>query len=107
MAHTALHGLNINDTPRLNNDAAVGFDLDAGWVTSPDNVHEGRDWLETVVVGALVGVVSYCTFSAAAPWLASMGLGTTTATGVVLTTGGTIVASGQGYRMKQDIEEVL
>jgi Restriction endonuclease fold toxin 5 len=95
MQHTALHGLNINDTPRLNNDAAVGFDLEAGWVTSPDNLHQGRDWFETVVVGALVGVVSYCTFSAAAPWLAGMGLGTTTATGgVVLTTGGAVVASG-------------
>jgi hypothetical protein len=59
MSHTALRPININDTPRLHDRSAVGFDLDAGWVTHPSNIREKRDWLETVVVGAIVGVVSY------------------------------------------------
>jgi A nuclease family of the HNH/ENDO VII superfamily with conserved AHH len=80
MQHTSLHPLNINDTPRLNDRNAVGFDVDAGWVTDPRNIHESRDWFETAVTGFIVGVVSYATFGAASTWAAGVfGSGTTTA----------------------------
>jgi DNA/RNA non-specific endonuclease len=81
MQHTTLHPLNINDTPRLNDRNAVGFDVDAGWVTVPRNIHESRDWFETVVTGFIVGVVSYASFNTLGPWAASaMGLTGTGAT---------------------------
>jgi A nuclease family of the HNH/ENDO VII superfamily with conserved AHH len=95
MSHTALHPLNINDTPRLHDRNAVGFDLEAGWVTHPSNVRESRDWFETAVQAFIVGVVSYASFTAFGPAAASaVGLTTTGAAGTtVLTAGGVVVAS--------------
>ncbi len=95
MSHTALRQLNINDTPRLHDRNAVGFDLEAGWVTHPSNIRESRDLFETVVQVFIVGVVSYASFTALGPAAASaMGLTTTGAAGTtVLTAGGVVVAS--------------
>jgi hypothetical protein len=59
MAHRELVSLDPNNAPRLNNNAAVGFDLEAGWATHQSNIHQKRDWFETVVQIAIVGVVSW------------------------------------------------
>jgi hypothetical protein len=67
MSHTALRPININDTPRLHDRSAVGFDLEAGWATHPSNIRERRDWGETLVMGAFVGVVTYVTAGLAGP----------------------------------------
>jgi hypothetical protein len=99
MGHTALHALNINDTPRLNDNNAVGFDLEAGWVTSPGNIHQSRDWFETAVEVAIVGIVSYVSAGTlGAEAAGALGMTTTTAAGTTaLTASGLVVASaGRG-----------
>ncbi len=59
MSHRELVSLDPNHAPRLNNNSAVGFDLEAGWATHHSNIHQKRDWFETVVQLAIVGVVSW------------------------------------------------
>jgi DNA/RNA non-specific endonuclease len=59
MSHRELVSLDPNHTPRLNNNGAVGFDLEAGWATHHSNIHQKRDWFETLVQVAIVGVVSW------------------------------------------------
>ena len=58
MSHTSLVRIDPNDAPRLNDDAAVGFDLEAGWATQSGNLHHSHDWFETVVQVAIVAAVS-------------------------------------------------
>jgi hypothetical protein len=77
MSHRELVRLDPNHTPRLNNDSAVGFDLEVGWATHHGNIHQKRDWLETVVQVAAVAVVSYFTAGAASGWAAAAGWGAT------------------------------
>ena len=79
LRHAALVSLDLNHIPRLNNDAAVGFDLEAGWATHGDNIHERRDWLGTVVQIFIVGVVSWVSAGTLGPWVA----GAVGATGTV------------------------
>jgi len=77
MAHNELRSLDLNNAPRLNDNGAIGFDLEAGWATHHSNIHQKRDWFETVVTVALVAVVSYVTAGAASGWAAAAGWGTT------------------------------
>ncbi len=97
MTHSQLVAINPNDPPELNNDQAVGFDLEVGWATSPSNIHEDTDWFEIVVKVAIVAAISYFSAGTLGPEVAgAMGMTTTVAeTGaVVLTTGGVIVSAG-------------
>ena len=58
MVHRELVHLDPDHAPRLNDNSAVGFDLEAGWATHRSNIHQKRDWFETVVQVAIVGAVS-------------------------------------------------
>ncbi len=66
MSHNELRSLDPNHAPRLNNDSAVGFDFDAGWATHHSNIHQKRDWFETVVQVAFVAAAAWVTGGAAA-----------------------------------------
>ena len=66
MSHTELVSLDPNHAPRLNNDGAVGFDFDAGWATHHSNIHQKRDWFETVVQVVIVAAAAWVTGGAAA-----------------------------------------
>jgi hypothetical protein len=96
MEHAALLRININDPPRLNNDGAVAFDLEAGWVTDPSNLHEKRDWFETVVQVFIVGVVSYASAGTLGPAVSGfVGGGAAGAVAAAATVGATAaLASG-------------
>ncbi len=91
MSHRELVSLDPNNAPRLNNDSAVGFDLEAGWATHPSNIHQDRDWFETVLQVAAVAVVSYFTAGAASGWAAAAGWG---ATGTAVIAGAAAGAAG-------------
>jgi hypothetical protein len=91
MSHRELVSLDPNNAPRLNNDSAVGFDLEAGWATHPSNIHQDRDWFETVLQVAAVAVVSYFTAGAASGWAAAAGWG---ATGSAVIAGAAAGAAG-------------
>jgi hypothetical protein len=91
MSHRELVSLDPNNAPRLNNDSAVGFDLEAGWATSQSNIHQDRDWFETVLQVAAVAVVSYFTAGAASGWAAAAGWG---ATGTAVIAGAAAGAAG-------------
>ena len=87
MSHHELVSINPNDPPDLNNDQAMGFDLEAGWATSQGNLHQDRDWFETVVQIAIVAVVSYVsagTLGEAAAAAVGGGLGGTVASAAVV-----------------------
>ncbi|KQY89264.1 DNA/RNA non-specific endonuclease [Pelomonas sp. Root1444] len=60
-----LVALDLNHAPRLNNDAAVGFDPQLGWVTSRDNIHEHRSWFDKAMPIVMVAFVSWATAGAA------------------------------------------
>ncbi len=66
MSHNELRSLDLNHTPRLNDNNAVGFDFDAGWATHHGNIHQKRDWFETVVQVAFVAAAAWVTGGAAA-----------------------------------------
>jgi hypothetical protein len=95
MRHTELVSLDPNHAPRLNNDGAVGFDFDAGWATHSSNIHQKRDWFETVVQVAMVAAVAYISAGTLGPAAAgAAGMTTTTAAGAtVLTAGGMVVSA--------------
>ncbi|MBC7939542.1 MAG: hypothetical protein H7Z19_07210, partial [Chitinophagaceae bacterium] len=40
MRRDGLIGLDLNTAPRMNNDAAVGFDFEVGWATAPQNIYD-------------------------------------------------------------------
>ena len=75
MRHDALVRLDPNHAPRLNDANAVGFDFDVGWATHQSNIHQKRDWFETVVQVAIVAVAAWATGGAAATWAAGAGYG--------------------------------
>jgi hypothetical protein len=60
-----LIALDLNHAPRLNNDAAVGFDPQLGWVTSSENIYEHRSWLDKAMPIVMVAFVSWATAGAA------------------------------------------
>ncbi len=98
MTHGELVSIDPNSPPDLNNDQAVGFDLEAGWATSQVNLHQDTDWFETVVKVAIVAVVAYASAGTLGPAVAgSMGMSTaaagTAVTAASLTTGGVIVSA--------------
>lgn len=95
MTHRELVSLDPNHAPRLNNDSAVGFDLEAGWATHQSNIHQERDWFETIVQVAIVGIVSWVSAGTLGPAVAGgLGLTTTTAAGAtVLTATGVVVSA--------------
>lgn len=81
MQHATLQSLDLNHAPRLNDEQAVVFDLQAGWATPHDNLHQDRSWLETVVKVGIVAAVAYVSAGSAGPnAAAAMGLTTTGAT---------------------------
>jgi len=57
--------LDLNHAPKLNNDAAIGFDPQLGWVTSRDNIYEHRNWFERAMPIVMVAFVSWATAGAA------------------------------------------
>ncbi|KQW51479.1 MULTISPECIES: hypothetical protein [unclassified Roseateles] len=65
-----LIALNLNHAPRLNNDAAIGFDPQLGWVTSSENIYEHRSWLDKALPMVMVAFVGWATAGAgmAAGW---------------------------------------
>jgi len=77
MTHSELVRIDPNAPPRLNNVAAVGFDLEAGWATHHSNIHQKKDWFETVVQVAAIAVVGYFTAGAASAWATTVGWGAT------------------------------
>jgi hypothetical protein len=60
-----LIALDLNHAPRLNNDAAVGFDPQLGWVTSSDNIYQRRSWIDKALPIVMVAFVSWATAGAA------------------------------------------
>jgi Bacterial EndoU nuclease len=119
MAHTELITLDLNNKPSLRDDAAVGFDLRAGWVTSSANLYKKQDWIDIALPLIIVAVVSYFSAGTLGPEAAgAMGLtesaaataatattaatttaatttaATTTAVTATVTTAGTLTATG-------------
>lgn len=93
MGHKDLRGINPNDPPRLHNRDAVGFDLEAGWATAHGNIKHKRDWFETIVQAAIVGVVSYVSAGTLGPAVAGA-IGVTSATGVAVVSAAVAGAAG-------------
>jgi len=93
MGHKDLLGINPNDPPRLHNRDAVGFDLEAGWATAHGNIRHKRDWFETIVQAAIVGVVSYVSAGTLGPAVAGA-IGVTSATGVAVVSAAVAGAAG-------------
>lgn len=60
-----LISLDLNRSPRLNDDTAVGFDPQLGWVTGRGNLHEHRSWLDRALPIVAVAFVSWATAGAA------------------------------------------
>lgn len=62
--------LDLNRAPKLNNDGAIGFDPQLGWVTSRDNLYQHRDWFERAMPVVMVAFVGWATAGAgmAAGW---------------------------------------
>ena len=77
MYHRDLVRIDPNAPPRLNDNSAIGFDLEAGWATHHSNIHQKRDWFETVVQVAIVAAAAWATGGAAATWAAGAGYGAT------------------------------
>lgn len=77
MFHRDLVRIDPNAPPRLNDNSAIGFDLEAGWATHHSNIHQKRDWFETVVQVAIVAAAAWATGGAAATWAAGAGYGAT------------------------------
>lgn len=57
--------LNLNHAPRLNNDGAIGFDPQLGWVTPRDNIYERRSWIDKALPMVMVAFVGWATAGAA------------------------------------------
>ena len=93
MGHKDLREINPNDPPRLHNRDAVGFDLEAGWATAHGNIKQKRDWFETIVQAAIVGVVSYVSAGTLGPAVAGA-IGVTSATGVAVVSAAVAGAAG-------------
>lgn len=54
-----LISLDLNHTPRLNDDAAVGFDLQLGWVTGRGNLHQSRSFLDKALPIVITVMAAY------------------------------------------------
>lgn len=95
MSHRELVRIDPNSPPRLNDNNAVGFDLEAGWATHHTNIHHKRDWFETLVQVVIVAGVAYISAGTLGPAAAgAAGMTTTTAAGAtVLTAGGMVVSA--------------
>ena len=93
MGHKDLVAINPNDPPRLHNRDAVGFDLEAGWATAHGNIKQSRDWFETIVQAAIVGVVSYVSAGTLGPAVAGA-IGVSSATGVAVVSAAVAGAAG-------------
>jgi hypothetical protein len=96
MSHVQLVSLDPNHAPRLNNDGAVGFDLEAGWATHHSNIHQRRDWLEPVMQVVVIGVVSWATAGAASAALGASFAGTTAGAAIVGAAAGAAGAVASG-----------
>jgi hypothetical protein len=86
LVHSQLIGLDLNNKPSLRNDAAVGFDLQAGWATAHGNIYKKQDWVDVAIPLIMVAAVSYFSAGTLGPQAAAaMGAtaGTTTAVVVV------------------------
>ncbi len=79
MSHKELVRIDPNHAPRLNDSGAVGFDLETGWATHHSNIHQKRDWFETVVQVAFVAAVTYFSAGTLGPAVAGAAMGTTAA----------------------------
>jgi hypothetical protein len=75
MVHSELVGLDLNNKPSLNDDALIGFDLQAGWVTHSSNLHQKQDIGFTIAMVAMVAMVSCATYGAASSWATGAGYG--------------------------------
>ncbi|MDR7332981.1 hypothetical protein [Roseateles asaccharophilus] len=58
--------LDLNHAPRLNDDTAIGFDPQLGWVTSRDNLYEHRSWFDKALPIAFVAFTAWVTAGATA-----------------------------------------
>jgi glutaredoxin-related protein len=94
LAHSQLISLDLNNKPSLRDDAAVGFDLQAGWATAHGNIYKKQDWVEVAIPLIMVAAVSYFSAGTMGPAAASaMGMTATTATGAVALTATGVVVS--------------
>ena len=71
MRRDGLVGLDLNTAPRMHHDAAVGFDFEVGWATSPDNIVDKPSTTRQVVQLAVVVAVSYFTWNPVNVWAAT------------------------------------
>ena len=93
MSHKELVRIDPNHAPRLNDNSAVGFDLETGWATHHSNIHQKRDWFETVVQVAIVAAVSYVSAGTLGPAVAGA-VGVSSATGVAVVSAAVAGAAG-------------
>lgn len=84
--------LDLNRPPRLNDDAAVGFDLQLGWVTGRGNLHEHRSFLDKALPIVITVMAAYAGGVVGGQLLGGT-FGTTIGTGIGAGTAGA-VASG-------------
>ncbi len=60
-----LFALDLSNPRKLNNDAAVSFDPELGWVTPSANIHQDRNWFDKAMPIVMVAFVSWMTAGAA------------------------------------------
>jgi hypothetical protein len=80
------------DVLTLNNDAAVGFDLEAGWVTPTGNLHDPNKWVDQAFMIVAIAAISYFSTGTLGPEAASA-LGMTSTVTTAVTTAGVTSAS--------------
>jgi hypothetical protein len=85
LAHSQLISLDLNNKPSLRDDAAVGFDLQAGWATAHGNIYKKQGWVDVAIPLIMVAAVSYFSAGTLGPAAASaMGATAGTTTAVVV-----------------------
>jgi hypothetical protein len=79
--------LDLNHAPRLNNDGAIGFDPQLGWVTPSGNIYEKRSFLDKALPIVVVAFTAWVTAGATTGmgWVggAITGAATSTVSGLV------------------------
>ncbi len=85
--------VNLNDPPRLHDQAGVFWNPLLGWSTHETNIKPKRDWFETIVTVAIIAVVSYVSAGTLGPAVAGA-LGATAGTlGAAVITGAVVGAT--------------
>lgn len=99
MVPKVLVGIDPNDRPGLHDDTAIGFDLEAGWVTPATNVRDDPGWFERIFEVAAVVYVGWVFWPMAQAAGGAVGgaLGTVAGAAATGAVAGSISAATSGF----------